>query len=265
MSDQPVKGTKRSTTANTAVNAQAAFIESTIRDTVNTAEIMMIGQADEQGNESTGGRAIATPIVSQTDGFNNAIPTTAIPNLPFYRPQAGKAAILMQPQPGDKAVAVFAKRDSSGVDVETDKSVQPGSFRSFDQADGFLINGFLGEAPEIWLLLDPASGKIELSTKAADLEITCRESGDMLIKTGSGNITIQAGNGGEGTITLDGEVIITRTIQVMNKNDEGQSQLRGGFNNEDGMVTSNTITLETHNHTGVEPGSGNTGSPNAGT
>lgn len=265
MGDQTVRGTKRDTTANTMLNAQVALVESVIRDTVNTAEIVSINSAESQDTASTGGRAKCTPLVSQTDGFNNAIPTVQIPNLPFYRPQAGKAAILMKPQPGDMALAVFTKRDSSGVDVGTKRATPPGSFRAFDQADGFLINGFLGDAPEIWLLLDPESGNIELSTKSANVEISARESGDITVKTGRGNITIQAGDDGSGTITLDGKVVVTRTLQVMNKNSEGQSQIKGGFNNVGGTVTSNTITLETHLHKNVQPGSGNTGTPNTGT
>lgn len=264
MSDKPVRGTKKATTANTEINAIAAFIDTRIRDGVNTAELVSIGEADDQGTTSTGGRAAATPLVSQTDGFNNAIPTTEISGLPFWRPQAGKAAILMKPQPGDKAIAVFMKRDSSGVGVETSEAVPPKSFRNFDQADGVLINGVLGVAPEIWLLLDPETGKIELSTKAANLDITCRESGDILVKTGAGNITIQAGNGGEGTITLDGQVVVTRNIIVQNKNNEGQSQMTGGFNNTGGAITSNTVTLETHTHSGISRGDSNTNSPNGG-
>lgn len=265
MSDKPVKGTKRATTANTELNAMSAFIETKIRDGVNTSDLVTIGAADDQGNTSTGGYAAATPIVAQTDGFNNAIPTTEIPKLPVWRPQAGKAAILMKPQPGDKAIAVFMKRDSSGIGVETKSSIPPGSFRNFDQADGVLINGVLGEAPEIWLLLDPETGKIELSTKAANLDIECREEGDILIKTGSGDITIQAGSGGGGTITLDGQVVVTRNIIVQNKNNEGQSQMTGGFSNTGGQITSNAITLETHLHKGVQTGSGDTGTPNTGT
>jgi hypothetical protein len=185
--------------------------------------------------------------------------------MPFFRPQAGKAAIVMDPQPGDKAVAVFMKRDSSGVVSGKGEAAQPASFRTFDQADGYLLNGFLGETPEIWLHLNPVTGDISLSTKAAKIEISCRESGDIDIKTGSGNILLQAGNGGEGTITLDGEVVITRTMTVQNKNSEAASQFTGGFENTGGSVTSNDVTLETHNHYGVQPGGGDSGGPNEGT
>lgn len=265
MSDKPVRGTKKLTTANTPTNATAFLIEQTIRDTVNTAEVVSIDGADQTGTDGAAGYAAATPLVCQTDAFDNTLPPTSIPKMPFLRPQAGKAAIVMDPQPGDKAILIAMKRDSSGVTSGKGDPVQPASFRTFDQADGYLINGFLGEAPEIWLHLNPVTGDISLSTKAANIDISCRESGDIDIKTGAGNVTIQAGNGGEGTITLDGQVVVTRTIQVQNKNNEAASQFTGGFNNTGGTVTSNTVTLETHTHTGVQTGSGNTGNPNAGT
>jgi phage baseplate assembly protein gpV len=264
MNDKPVRGTKKLTTANTLTNATSFLIEQAIRDTINTAEVVSIDGADQAGTDGPAGYAAATPLVCQTDAFDKTLPPSSLPKLPFFRPQAGKAAIVMDPQPGDKAILIAMKRDSSGVTTGKKEPVQPGSFRTFDQADGYLINGFLGEAPEIWLHLNPATGDISLSTKAANIDISCRESGDILVKTGSGNVTIQAGNGGEGTITLDGQVVVTRTITVQNKNDESASRFTGGFNNTGGQVTSNTIALDTHTHTGVQPGGGSTGSPNGG-
>ena len=266
MSDDTVKGSRRLNSANTPVNAIAFLVEQEIKRQVNTAEIMAINSADAQGKTSPGGRAKATPLIAQTDGWGNSLPTTAIPNLPFYRPQAGKAAIIMEPQPGDKAIAVFTKRDSSALAVGKNEAAPPATHRAFDQADGFLINGILGVEPEIWLRLDPASGEISLSTKAANLEITCRESGDIDIKTGAGKFNIEAT--AESTIKapsiiLDGNVRITGTLTVDNGSG-GQNRMTGGFINTGGVVSSNGVTLETHTHTGVQPGGGSTGSPNGG-
>lgn len=279
MGDKQVKGSTRETTSsNTLLNAQSELIESIIRDTVNTAEIVMVNRAERQDTQSTAGRGTVTPLVSQTDGYDRAVPTTPLHALPFYRPQAGKAAILMEPQPGDKAIAIFTKRDSTGVDVGTKHSVPPGSHRTFDQADGFLINGFFGVAPEIWLLLDPESGNIELSTKAAKIDITCRESGDITIGTGSGTFTV------EGTtdknkidaprVTFTGDVIIDGNLLVKGHthgeeggpavfsngiiNESGGIQNTGGLRNTGGIITSNGVTLERHTHTGD---SGGTTSP----
>jgi phage baseplate assembly protein gpV len=284
MSDKPVKGTKKLTTANTPTNAASFLIEQAINAKVSTAEVVSIDGADQAGTDGPAGYAAATPLVCPVDGFNEALPPTSIPKMPFFRPQAGKAAIVMDPQPGDKAILVAMKRDSSGVASGKGDPVQPGSFRTFDQADGYLINGFLGEAPEIWLHLNPVSGDISLSTKAAHVEISCRESGDIEIKTAAGSIVITATD----TVTvkapgiiLDGDVRITGNLTVEGKshgrgggpavfsngivNESGGFANTGGINNTGGATTSNNVTVETHTHTGVQPGGGDTGSPNEGT
>lgn len=266
MSNNTVKGAKRLTTSNTMANAVRFMVEQALHEIISTAEVVRIGAADQNGTSGPGGYAEATPLVCPVDNWKNTLSPATLAKLPYFRPQAGKAAIIMDPQPGDKAIMVSLKRDSSAVATGKDDPVQPGSHRTFDQADSYLINGFLGVPPEIWLKLDPVSGDIELSTKSANVEISCREAGDMVIKTKSGNITIQAGNGGEGDITLDGRVIMTRTAHILNKyNEEGGSQFKGGFTNTGGVVRSNNVTLETHLHKGVQTGGSNTGTPNTGT
>jgi phage baseplate assembly protein gpV len=228
-----------------------------------------IDGADQSGTGGAAGYAAATPLVCQTDAFDNTLAPASIPKMPFLRPQAGKAAIVMDPQPGDKAVLIAMKRDSSGVTSGKGDPVQPGSFRTFDQADGYLINGFLGEAPEIWLHLNPVTGDISLSTKAANIDISCRESGDIEITTSAGDIVVTA----TGKVTvkapqiiLDGNVRVTGNLTV-NGISEGSGggafETRGGINNHGGVVRSNSVTLDTHTHTGDS--GGNTGKPNSGT
>ena len=227
MSDQnSVKGTKKLTTANTVTNATSFLVEQLINSRVNTAEVVAVDSADQPGTGASAGYAAATPLVCPVDGYNSALPPTCIPKLPFFRPQAGKAAIVMDPQPGDKAVLIAMKRDSSGVAAGKNEPVQPGSFRTFDQSDGYLINGFLGEKPEIWLHLNPVSGDISLSTKAAKIDISCREAGDIDIKTAGGNVSLSAStaitltapdiclNGNLRVSSPDGAIFTGRTFSV---------------------------------------------------
>lgn len=265
-----LKGTQQLTTGNTLTNALLFAIESTVRKNVNTAEVVRIEHADQTGSGGNAGYASATPLVCRIDGFNNTIPPVTLAHLPYLRPQAGKAAIVMDPQPGDKAILVAMQRDSSGVKAGKNDPVAPGSFRGFDMADGYLINGFLGEAPEIWLHLNPVSGDISLSTKAANVEISCRESGDIEVRTGAGNVTVTATD----TVTvkaprivLDGNVRVTGNLTVEGVSEGpggGAFTTRGGIRNQGGVISSNAVTLDTHTHTGVEPGGGDTGNPNAG-
>lgn len=275
---ETVKGSKRANSGNTLTNAISFLVEQEIKRRINTAEIMSVNSSDAQGNTSTGGRLKSTPMVKQIDGFGNAIDVTKMPGMPFYRPQAGKAAIIMEPQAGDKAIAIFTKRDSSGLEVGKNDPVQPGTHRNFDPADGFLINGFLGVEPEIWLMLDPVSGNIELSTKSANVEISCRDSGDLDIKTGAGKFTITGTE--ESTITapnliLDGNVRITGSLIVEGASSGGGGgpaifsngiiNKQNGILNEGGGITDVDVTVKTHLHSGVQSGGGNTADPVAGT
>ncbi len=265
MASDSVKGQKKITSSNTMYNAIEYMVRRVISEMVETADIVSVDSADQSGDSGPGGYASATPLVCQTDGFGNAIPSTSIPRMPFYRPQAGKAAIIMDPQPGDKGIAIYPKRDSSGITTGPNVPKQPLSFRSFSQADGVILNGILGEAPEIWLHLNPVSGDISLSTKSANVDISCRDEGNIVVKTGQGNITIQAGDDGAGDVTIDGRLLVTRTIQVLNRDSENPSEFTGGFENTGGVVRSNGVTLETHTHSGIERGDANTDSPNSGT
>lgn len=241
MHDKPVKGTKRLTTANTMTNATSFLIEQTIRDTVNTAEVVSIDGADQTGTDGATGYAAATPLVCQTDAFDNTLPPASIHRLPFLRPQAGKAAIVMDPQPGDKAILIAMKRDSSGVTSGKNDPVQPGSFRTFDQADGYLINGFLGEAPEIWLHLNPVTGDISLSTKAANIDISCRESGDIDIKTGKGNIFITATDSVD--IASDARITLTAPDIFLNGNLHGTSLGSANFTAGNFFINADLVSI----------------------
>ena len=49
--DKPVKGTKKLTTANTPINATSFLIEMMLRDTVSTAEVVVVMGVDAGGPE----------------------------------------------------------------------------------------------------------------------------------------------------------------------------------------------------------------------
>ena len=67
-------------------------------------------------------------------------------------------------------------------------------------------------------------------------------------------------------ITLDGQVRITGGLTVEGAGSGGAGvTTTGGLKNIGGVVTSNNVTLETHTHSGVQPGGGSTASPNGGT
>lgn len=230
--ENTVKGAKALTSANTMTNAISFLVEQMVKGMVNTAEVVRVVGVDAGGAGAAAGYVDVLPLVSQTDAWDNALPTTTLYRLPYSRIQGGVAALVIDPIPGDIGLAVFCKRDSSGVKAGASAPVQPASFRSFDQADGFYIGGFLNQPPEIWLELTQEGVATLRAPQKIVLDTPLVECHGRFIQTG------QQGRGG---------------------------QFVGGFTNIGGQVISNTVTLETHTHKGVQSGSGNTGTPNAGT
>jgi hypothetical protein len=172
-----VKGFRKLSTNNSLPNALAFLADEKIRERVNVAEVVRIDRSDQPGTGNPAGYAHATPLVYQMDAFDEPVPQASIHHLPYLRPQAGKAALIMDPQPGDKAIAVFMNRDSSNVVTSTKDIVQPKTKRIYDLSDGYLINGFLGDTPEIWLeFSDPTGAKRACSRETSVTGIDSRAS-----------------------------------------------------------------------------------------
>jgi hypothetical protein len=190
------------------------------------------------GADSLGGYVDVMPLVCQIDNFHNTLSPYTLYHLPYSRIQGGIAALVIDPQPGDIGLAVFAKRDSSRVKPGQAEPVGPGSFRCFDQADGFYIGGFLNKAPESWLEIDPVSGDISLSTKTANVDISCRESGNIEINAKSGNVS------------LKGSQAINIVAPLINL---------WGKVNVNGSLIADGVNINSHIHIEVEPGHGESG------
>lgn len=257
---KPVRGLETLSDANTEYNATSFMIREAIRATVNTSELVQVESAEQEGPDTSPGMVQVSPLVAQTDGEGNAIPVTTWPSIPHVRMQAGVAGIVMKPQPGDKGIAIIQKRDGSGVRPGKTEASTPGSFRSMDAADSVFLPGVYGLPLEVWLMLDPETGDIELSTKSARISIACRESGDIDISTGAGNVSITATDRvviKAPDITLDGDVTITGRARGRNG---GRAvfgsgiDVNGGITNTGGTIQSGTIVLDTHIHAGDSGG-----------
>ena len=206
---------------------------------INTAEPVKVQSVD------TAARTVdVVPLVNIVGGGGDAIVQSEIFELPYLRIQGGKNAVIIDPQPGDVGLAVYAMRDVEAVKAAPGQAVNPASARSYDKGDGFYLGGFLNAAPERFLRITDEGVEIE---------------GVASIKAHGQDVTITA----ENTITLDAPLVkITGVFQQTGDKGSGPSSFRGGFTNTDGNITSNGVTLETHTHSGVETGSGNTGVPN---
>ena len=225
--DDVVQRTGDFFTGTTQYNQLCYVVRQIISEMVNTSALVSVNSVDAGGPENAAGNLSATPLVAQTDARGNKLPMKPIPKLRFFRYQAGKAAIILDPVVGDQGVAVFFKQDSSGVKSGATEAVVPGSFRSFDQSDGVVFPSVQGAAPSVWI------------------ELTQDET-----------VTIHAPNGV--TIETDEEVSISAgdkiTLTAPEIELNGDMQVNGTMMLED-------INMNTHTHGGVDTGDGDTGGP----
>ena len=156
------------------------FLIKVLQRDMSTA-IPFIITAVQAGDTNAAGYVDARPLVAQVDAWGNALPMATLHHLPYFRLQAGRAGIVLDPVPGDIGLAVFAQSDCSTLKQGQTETAQPGSWRKFDQADGFYVGGFLN--------------------KSVDTFVRLAQDGSVTIKA-PGNVTIDAP-----TVTYTGDII----------------------------------------------------------
>ena len=188
----------------------------------------------------------AIPLNAKTDANGNAQPSPTYEELPHYRVQAGVAAVIIDPVPGDIGVFVVCTRDISKINSQTTSPQVPNSFRSFSPADAVMIATIHTKAPTTYIHFTQ-DGKIAIEAPSSvtinTAQATINASGSMSVNspesTFSGHVTIKGGlsvSGGEGA-TVDGSFSAT------------------------GDVKAGNISLNSHRHSGVQSGGSNTGGP----
>ena len=128
------------------------FLIKVLQRDMSTA-IPVIITAVQAGDTNAAGYVDARPLVAQLDAWGNALPMATLHHLPYFRLQAGRAGIVIDPVPGDIGLAVFAQSDCSTLKQGQTETAQPGSWRKFDQADGFYIGGFINTQIDTYVRL----------------------------------------------------------------------------------------------------------------
>lgn len=233
------------------------IVERKILEMLNTSALVRVDGCTSQGPDGAAGTVSATPLVAQTDAEGNALPMTQIPSMPHSRVQGGIAALIIDPVAGDIGVASFCKSDSSTVKPGTSEPQRPGSFRAFDQADGMLVATVSNKAPEVWIEIRQDKTIIIHAPEGCTIETDK----DVTVNAGQ-SVTISAAQG----ITLDApQTTITGNLTATGEKGNaismtGNVQLDGSLTSTGDQVA-NGISQTNHTHTGVQPGSGDTGKP----
>lgn len=208
-------------------NALSFMMEQMIKGMVNTAIPVRVDSCTKPGVGGAAGYVSATPLVKQRGADGKTLDTVSIPQLPFFRLQCGSAAIVVDPQPGDIGLAICSQQDASNLQAGSSDPVQAGSFRCFDLSDSFYVGGFLGQAPQTYVHLDPEKGEV---TVKAPTKITL-DAPTIELK-GSLQMGNAAGDASGGTITLTGNIQAT-----------GSANFQGNIRSE-GNISAPSITQD---------------------
>lgn len=209
---------------NTEYNAANQQIKKAL-DNLNTAFLARIDSCASSG-EGGAKTVNATPLVAQIDAAGTAQSTPSYQALPHYRVQAGIAAIIIDPTPGDIGIFVTQNRDGSGINADSSAPQVPGSYRQHSPADAVMVGTVHTKTPEVWIELTQDKKVIIHAPAGVKIE------SDSTVEIDAAQVTINAPVQVNSTITASGDV-------------------SGGG-----------VSLDTHTHSGVESGGSNTGRPN---
>lgn len=194
---------------------------------INTATLVRIISCGNDGTDIAVGWVDVQPLVQQVAADGTLVAQPALYHLPYFRIQGGASAIILDPEPGDIGIAIFAAHDISRV-ASTGAEAGPGSFRRFDLADGLYMGGFVNGVPNQYVQFLPNGAGINL---VSPNEIT--------VQAPQINLTGQVNQSG-GSMNAASEV---NTPQVNASTD----------------VAVAGLSVINHDHGGVTTGSGTTG------
>lgn len=180
------------------------------------------------------------PLVQQQTTVGVVLPQAPMYRLPYLRMQGGVSAIVLDPTVGDLGLAVFAERDITAA-VSARGDAPASTNRAYDAGDGLYLGGFLNADPTQWLKFLPDAAGIELVTPG---DLTIRVDGDMTAQVG-GNLSV----------TVGGTVAVSATSTTWSGPVTFADPITAP------QATIGGIAFTTHRHSGVQTGSGTSGTP----
>lgn len=198
-------------------------------------------------------------VQQNNDGTTSTQNYPVLVDVPVIFPRGGGCTLTFPVKPGDECLLIFADRciDFWWQAGDVQETVD---HRQHDLSDAFAIVGPQSQAHKI-SGISMSAAQLRTDDGAAFVEVAAGH--DVTVQT-PGKLTASAQGGTEitsPTIVLNGAVTINGTLsQGMGTSGGGATMLGPITVTND--VTAGGVSVKTHTHNGVQPGSGNTGGPN---
>lgn len=182
------------------------------------------------------------PLVSGFSADGSRIDNSPVFNVPVWRLQRGPSAVIMDPIEGDIGLMLCCDRDITKVRDEKKESL-PASKRVHSKSDGIYLGGVLNAEP---------SQYVKFSNYGIDIV------SPLVVQVNGNTVVVNA----DEKISLNAPIIEANGQLTQGSGSYAGDAMFGGTITATGEITGSGIKLSTHNHSGVERGSSNTGSPN---
>ena len=216
--DYTKRGLNTPYTDTGAYNALDFAMSQKLQNEMQTAYIGRIDACSGKGSGSGSGTVSATQLTAQADASGKSLPMPSMTKLPYSRTQAGIAALIIEPVPGDIGVFTCCKQDISGIKQGTSEPVPAGSYRQFSQSDSVMVGAIHTKKPEVWIEIKqdktiiihaPKGCKIEsdetVKVTAKKVDITAPE------VSIAGNVTVNGSIKSTGDMTAGGKPYLSHT------------------------------------------------------
>lgn len=228
------------------------FVIQSLLGRTATSMLVAVKACTNNGGVAQWGTVDVVPLVNQVAGDGTNVPHGTLYKLPYKRLQGGKNAVIIDPEPGDIGLAVFAMRDISAVKADPVSAVQnatgtagtpPGSTRQYDFADGCYFGGFLNVAPEQYVRFSSAGLEIHSPVKvlltAPEIDLTA----DTVVNIQAPTINLKGA-----VVQTDGDVTMAQNLSVGGDLVVTGTSTGTGAASFAGGVTGAGVVLETHDH-----------------
>jgi hypothetical protein len=180
-------------------------------------------------------------------------------SVPVVFPASKTSAFTFPINVGDTVLCIFSQRGIDNFKQGDGSPTMPTDYRKFDKRDAIAIPGLFPFSKSI-----NNSSKRTFSHDTSDaviahnigtgneVEIRLKASGDMIINTNNKNVTI---NTQSATINST-----SATFNIQNSVWNGNLTFNGNLV-QNGVYTLDGVNMNAHRHTGVQTGSGTTGTP----
>lgn len=151
-----------------------------ILSAINTGELVKVTAVEDVGLSPVGFVSVKF-LTMRTNADNDNIELGEVHNVPYFRLQGGKNAVIIDPKVGDIGFCGFCSRDISIVKRIRDMAAQ-NVRRSSDVSDAVYFGGWSSEVPEQYIWFDENNIRVKAKSTVIIDSPEAEVTGNLLVR-----------------------------------------------------------------------------------